>query len=193
MSVRRYFNQIVPPHIARHASPFSRECLGPLCAGQMELPDAAVLATLRGGQAEGTGACKRCRRDWCLACHHVAHPGISCDAAERMAGKWQEFMTMNGHLFADSPLAKQLQQKYYEDKLTADIVKRCPHCKKGPIFRIDGCSQMVCKAINTTNTHTHACTPAHTRTHTHTHTHTHVQSRLCGIICAFSLSSLYSE
>ena len=147
MSARRYFDEIVPPHIARHSSPFSRECFSPLCGESMELPDAAVLATLQGSRPHGTASCKRCRHDWCLACQHVAHPGISCHAAERMAGKWQEFMTTHPSLFADSELVKQLRAKYQEDEQTADSVRRCPHCKKGPIFRIDGCDTMVCDAI----------------------------------------------
>ena len=170
---RRYFDQIVPPHLARHASPFSRECFSPLCGEPMELPDAAVLATLQGSRPNGIASCKRCRHDWCLACQHVAHPGISCHAAERMAGKWQEFMTTHATLFADSELVRQLRAKYLEDEQTADLCRRCPHCKKGPIFRIDRCSQMVCKAINAMHTHAHRHTHARTHAHTHTHTHTH--------------------
>ena len=113
----------------------------------MELPDEAVVSRLRGDKVVSVGSCKRCRFDWCLSCRFVAHPGLTCAENERMVGKWQEFMTLNPHLFADSALAKALRQRYDEDKLTADMVKRCPHCKKGPIYKIDGCDAMVCPIL----------------------------------------------
>ena len=142
---RRYFSQIVPPHIAQHCSPFTRECFNPLCPARMEVPDVTVVSRLRGDRVLGVGSCRHCRLDWCLSCRLAAHPGISCQEAERMVGKWQEFMTVNAYMFGDSSFLRELRKRYDEDMLTAKICKRCPHCKKGPIYRIDGCNAMVCQ------------------------------------------------
>lgn len=122
--------------------PFQRICPSPECSAVIIVPNEAKLP---GAKAHAC-ACPECARKWCSNCWQLAHPGFKCSEAKAVTADWYQFIKVHeaacGPQFRDKLVVHERQKKQAEE--TSQNTRRCPHCQRGPIFRIDGCPIMTC-------------------------------------------------
>ena len=152
---------------------FFRSCPSTTCANtQLAIPLDAHLPRRRGKaqaveskeaatEAEGKDAgqeeedslclvaCEECTSRWCGHCWAPYHANIhDCEEAGQACADWHAFVRSHEELCgpdsAHGKAAAAFKKAQLDEEATARTCKMCPHCKMGPIFRIDGCDSMTC-------------------------------------------------
>lgn len=136
---------LVPSAFALQSSKtlFQKKCPKKSCKGLIHLPDQYFSTEKK----QVKYLCPSCRLPVCSYCWTIHTDKWSCKEAEVCRQKWQNFvLTANELKIAEKVketflFNKQIQEN--EEQITKTCV-RCPYCKKGPIYKIDGCSVMTC-------------------------------------------------